>query len=149
MKYTSTFYDAHALEARLAARLASGLSARIEALPGDVSERLRFAREQAVSRARDVRRAAVTLGGNVATVSPSGAATLSGFGGFGAWWPRAASALPLLVLVAGFLMIEQWSVREQVLAAAEIDSRLLADDLPPAAYSDTGFAEYLRTAPTP
>ena len=69
--------------------------------------------------------------------------------GFGAWWPRAASVLPLLVLVAGFLMIEQWSVREQVLAAAEIDSRLLADDLPPAAYSDPGFAEYLRSAPPP
>lgn len=145
MKYTiSTFHDAHALEARLAARLASGLSARIETLPGDVSERLRFAREQAVSRARDARR--VAAGGGIASVSPFGVATLSGFG---AWWPRAASVLPLVVLVAGFLMIEQWSVREQVLAAAEIDSRLLADDLPPAAYSDPGFAEYLRTAPTP
>lgn len=144
MKITSTYHDAHALEARLAARLASGLSARIETLPGDVSERLRFAREQAVSRAREIRRAAA--GSTVSSVSPFGVATLSGFG---TWWSRAASALPLLVLVAGFLMIEQWSVREQVLAAAEIDSRLLADDLPPAAYSDPGFAEFLRTAPVP
>ena len=145
MKITSTFHDTHALEARLAARLASGLSARIETLPVDVAERLRFAREQAVSRARDVRRASAA-GGTVISVSASGVAALSGFG---AWWPRVASALPLLVLVAGFLMIEQWSVREQVLAAAEIDSRLLADDLPPAAYSDPGFAEYLRSAPPP
>jgi hypothetical protein len=144
MKFTSTIHDAHALEARLAAQLATGLSARIETLPGDVAERLRFAREQAVARARDVRRAAA--GGTVASVSPLGVAALSGFG---AWWPRAASALPLLVLVAGFLMIDQWSVREQVLAAAEIDARLLADDLPPAAYADPGFVEYLRTAPAP
>ena len=57
--------------------------------------------------------------------------------------------LPLLVLVAGLVMIDNWAVREQVLAAAEIDAQLLADDLPPAAYSDPGFGEYLRNSPTP
>ncbi len=145
MTITNTFHDAHALEARLSAQLASGLSTHLEMLPADVSERLRFAREQAVSRARATRRA-VAVGGHVTSVSSSGVATLSGFAPF---WQRAASALPVLVLVAGFLMIDHWSVREQVLAAAEIDSRLLADDLPPAAYSDPGFAEYLRTAPAP
>jgi hypothetical protein len=29
--------------------------------------------------------------------------------------------------------------------AAEIDSALLADDLPPKAYSDAGFVEFLKT----
>ena len=57
--------------------------------------------------------------------------------------------LPLLVLVSGLLMIERWAVREQVLAAAEIDALLLSDDLPPAAYSDPGFGEFLRNSPTP
>jgi len=36
---------------------------------------------------------------------------------------------------------------EQVHAAAEVDSQLLADALPPSAYTDPGFAEYLRSTP--
>jgi Protein of unknown function (DUF3619) len=36
-----------------------------------------------------------------------------------------------------------------VLAAAEIDAQLLSDSLPPTAYSDPGFAEYLRSTPQP
>ena len=33
---------------------------------------------------------------------------------------------------------------DQIRDAAEVDSALLADDLPPEAYSDPGFAEYLE-----
>ena len=147
MKISASIHDAHALEARLAAQMAIGLSTSLKTLPHDVSERLRFGREQALARARELRLAgAAAAGGIVASVSPRGVATLSGFA---FWSQRAASVLPVLVLVAGFLLIEQWSSREQVLAAAEIDARLLADDLPPAAYSDPGFAEYLRTDPAP
>lgn len=54
---------------------------------------------------------------------------------------------PLIVLVAGLLAIEQWTMREQALAAAEIDATLLSDTLPPAAYSDPGFGEFLRSPP--
>lgn len=145
MNSTSRLTDLHAVEARLAARLAGGLSARAEALPHDVSERLRFAREQAVSRARELRLAAPS-GSAVAAVTSSGALLLSGFA---PWWQRAASVLPVLVLVMGLVAIDRWAAREQVLAAADIDAQLLSDDLPPAAYSDPGFAEYLRSAPTP
>jgi hypothetical protein len=35
------------------------------------------------------------------------------------------------------------------MAAAEIDAQLLSDTLPPAAYSDPGFAEFLKNNPTP
>ena len=63
------------------------------------------------------------------------------------WWQRAASFLPLVVLVMGLVAIDRWSVREQVLAAADIDAQLLSDNLPPAAYSDPGFAEFLRSTP--
>ena len=72
-----------------------------------------------------------------------------GFSGFSGWWPQAASVLPLLVLVSGLLLIDNWVTREQVLAAAEIDAQLLSDTLPPTAYSDPGFAEYLRSSPQP
>ena len=133
------------LEARLGARLAGALNARSLALPHDITERLRFAREKSVAIARQSRVQAAS-GSAVVGVSAHGSATL---GTFLPWWQRAASFLPLLVLVAGLVMVDNWAVREQVLAAAEIDAQLLADDLPPAAYSDPGFGEYLRNAPTP
>ncbi len=133
------------LEARLGARLAGALTARSQALPHDITERLRFAREKSLAVARQSR--ARAAGGTVvAGVSAQGSAIL---GGFLPWWQRAASVLPLLVLVAGLVMIDNWSAREQVLAAAEIDAQLLSDALPPAAYSDPGFGEYLRNPPSP
>lgn len=137
--------EAHPLEARVAAQLTRRLSLGIETLPPDISERLRFARERALTRAREVQ-SRTTTGVTVSAISSRGTALLSGFA---PWWQRAASLLPLLVLAAGFMMIEQWSTDEQLQAAVEIDSRLLADDLPPTAYSDPGFAEYLRSAPAP
>lgn len=54
--------------------------------------------------------------------------------------------MPLLVLLGGLYGIDQWQLRESVLAAAEIDSLLLADDLPPLAYTDPGFTEFLRSS---
>jgi hypothetical protein len=56
-----------------------------------------------------------------------------------------SSLLPLAVLLAGLLLIDDHYTRAQIEAAAEIDA-LLAGDLPPEAYSDPGFAEYLRSA---
>ena len=133
------------LEARLGARFAGALTARSQSLPHDITERLRFAREKSLSVARESR-AQASSGTSVVGVSAHGSAIL---GGFLPWWQRAASVLPLLVLVAGLVMVDNWAVREQVLAAAEIDAQLLSDDLPPAAYSDPGFGEYLRNSPTP
>jgi hypothetical protein len=134
--------DPHATEARLAMRLAAGLTAGAEMVPHDVAERLRVAREQALARSR--LRLATPAALSAVGVSAAGAAML---GGFAPWWQRAASLLPLLLLVSGLVLIDHWVQREQVLAAADIDAQLLSDNLPPAAYSDPGFVEYLRTVP--
>ena len=134
-----------ALEGQLALRITARLSNGAESLPHDITERLRVAREQATTRARQTRRQTAAAPA-VVGVSAGGAALL---GGFAPWWQRAASVLPLLVLVSGLLMIERWAQQEQVLAAAEIDTQLLSDDLPPSAYSDPGFGEFLRAAPPP
>jgi len=141
MKTINPYQDVQTLEARLAARLAAGLSAQAQTLPHDIGERLRFAREQALTRAREVRQHAAAAAPVVVGVS-RGAAVLAGAP---AWWQRAASVLPLLVLLAGLLMIHEWLIQEQVQAAADIDAVLLADDLPPAAYTDPGFAEFLKS----
>lgn len=137
--------EVQTIEHRLGARLAAALAEQAQALPHDLSERLRVARDGAVARAREVRQPAVATAGGHAVVSPArGAAAL---GGFVPWWHRAASVLPLVLLVLGFVMVERFATFEQVQAAAEIDSMLLADDLPPDAYSDPGFAEFLRSPP--
>ena len=135
--------DTSALEARLAARLAGSLTAGAHAMPHDITERLRVARDQALQRARLVRET-VSGANQVVGVSASGTAVLAGFA---AWRQRFALGLPLLVMVAGLVAIDRYSVREQVLAAADIDAQLLSDTLPPSAYSDPGFAEFLRSAP--
>lgn len=62
------------------------------------------------------------------------------------WLVRLASLLPLLALLAGLWGINHWAHREQVQAAAEVDTALLTDDLPPAAYADPGFEEYLLSS---
>lgn len=133
------------VEGRLATSIARALTSRTESASHDITERLRFAREKALERARQSRLAA-SSGTTIVGVSAHGAGLLSGFV---PWWQRAASVLPVIMLVAGFLAIDHWSVREQVLAAADFDALLLADDLPPAAYSDPGFAEFLRSPTAP
>jgi hypothetical protein len=133
------------LQARLATRLAAGLGEELDSLPHDICERLRIAREQAVSRARELRspqRAGAVAPGVVAV-----GAGMAVLGGPSLWWRRLAAVLPLLVLLGGLVLISDRTTHEQVRAAADIDSVLLADDLPPAAYSDPGFAEYLKTPP--
>jgi hypothetical protein len=141
MRTTSLYTDADALQARLAARLVAGIGEQAANLPHDITERLRVAREQAVSKAREVRRQAPVTAPMVVGHA-RGAAVL---GGPTLWWQRMASVLPLLVLLVGLVLINQFTAREQLLAAAEIDSVLLADDLPPDAYSDPGFAEFLKS----
>ncbi len=147
MKTDNRPHEEHAIEARLATAIAGGLTVGVERLPHDVATRLRFAREQALAlaRATQARRPALAAGGMaVVGVSPRGAAILGG--GFVPWWQRAASVLPLLALVAGLVMIDHWTVREQVVAAADFDTQLLADDLPPSAYTDPGFVEFLKSS---
>jgi hypothetical protein len=131
--------DLDALQARFALRVASRLSERADALPHDLSERLRVAREQAVQSAHRLRRA-----------EPAGAAVLAGAGGVAALgqppsaWLRLASLLPLMLLVAGLLGIQHLHAQAEIHAAADVDAALLADDLPPEAYGDPGFVVFLK-----
>ncbi len=140
MKTTRPYTDIDVLQTRVAARLVAGLGESAANTPHDITERLRSAREQALDRARAARRVqaapAVLQQGNSLLLSATPV-----------WWQRLASALPVLVLFAGLQFIDHWASREQVLAAAELDGSLLADTLPPAAYADPGFAEFVRSAP--
>ena len=127
-----------ALEARVALRIAGALSRGNEAIPHDIAERLKVARQRALDRARELRK----LGAAPAHHLEGGALLMSGPP---SWWLRLASFAPLVLLLVGLLFIQRSYVDQQVRAAAEIDAAILTDDLPPQAYSDQGFAEYLRT----
>ena len=133
------------LESRLSARLAAALSEQSTTLPHDIGERLRVMREQAVTRAHQVRRPAELSNASAVLVDSNGSARLGGSPA--SWWMRLASAVPLVILAAGLLLVQNLTDREQVLAAADIDAVLLADELPPSAYTDPGFREFLKSAP--
>ena len=53
-------------------------------------------------------------------------------GGRNRWWLRLASVAPMLLLVLGLLLVQYWSDREQVLAAAAIDAVLAGPQFTPA-----------------
>jgi len=129
------------LEARAGLRLAAHLNAGTAALPHDVGERLRFARERALERARLARQPQAQTAPMVVL---TGRSTLA-LGGSPTWQWRLASLLPAVALVAGLVTIQMQTDDDMVFAAAEVDSALLTDDLPPSAYADDGFAEFLRS----
>jgi len=141
--------DLEARTHRFGLRIAAHLTEQGAELPHDVSERLRFAREQALARATQARAARTALSVVSPTVVQMGA-TLAlsggprGTGGEGGLWAKLVSALPLLALLAGLLLMQQGQIYEQIVAAAEVDTALLSDNLPPSAFSDPGFAEFLR-----
>jgi len=132
-----------AIESRFARSIAACLTESSERVAPDVAERLRFAREKALESARARRGVDVVQGvGRTA----SGAAVV----GFSRspWWLRFASVLPLVALVGGLALIQDWQTRSQISVAAEVDEALLGDDLPINAYRDPGFSEFLKAPPS-
>jgi hypothetical protein len=129
------------LEARFALQVTARLTEQSMNLGADIDTRLRFAREKALSQARLV--AAQTRTPVAAVVNARGAAALLG-GGPSSWWLKFASIAPAFALAAGLFLIQNWHIGMQISAAAEVDAALLADDLPPTAYKDPGFAEFLK-----
>ncbi len=129
-----------AIQGRFALRVAAHLTERSDSLAADLGERLRFARENALARAQAAR---AVQSSQPVGVSAAGAAVL-GRSGWG-WWLRIGAVAPAFALAAGLFLIQAWQDKAQISVAAEIDAALLADDLPPTAYSDAGFAEFLKT----
>jgi hypothetical protein len=51
------------------------------------------------------------------------------------------------VLLAGLVTIHVVQNEYRARELAEIDAALLTDDLPPAAYADPGFVQFLKSTP--
>lgn len=129
-----------AAQSRFALRVTARLSQSTESLAPEITERLRFARETALLRSRAVRAASAAA----STVATTSAGTLILGGWASGWGVKLASMLPLVALVGGLVLIQHAQTESQISVAAEIDADLLADDLPPRAYGDAGFLEFLK-----
>ena len=134
------------LQDRFGLKTASYLSAGAADLPYDISERLRAARVQAVAK----RKVAKTqTSGSVIGAGGSAALTWGSEDGL-SWWARIGSVLPLVALVVGLLVINSIQNDNRAQEVAEVDVALLTDELPPEAFADPGFVQYLKiTRQTP
>lgn len=115
----------------VAARLTAGTAE----LPHFIGERLRAARARALAARKPTSvRTAFSL------LASGGEASLT----FG-WWNRIGTALPLIALVAGMVLIHTVQNELRASEVAEVDAALLTDDLPPSAYADPGFIQFLKS----
>ena len=129
---------------RMGQSLAGLLTAASSELSHDLTERLRVARQQALAVRKPEAAPSYQL------VAQGSSLTLAGSPSEGlGLWSILGSALPLLALVTGLVAV-QWLDRERIVSElAEIDAALLVDDLPPAAYSDPGFMQFMRQSGQP
>jgi hypothetical protein len=119
--------------------LAAKLNVSSQDLGHDISERLRVARQLALnSRPMPQRLMRHSL-----AVQANG--TLSGLPDEGLnLWRILISALPLLALVSGLMFIQALQQDLAETDIASLDSALLLDELPPDAYTDPGFVQFLK-----
>ena len=129
---------------RFALQVTARLSEATDDLAYDISERLRAARMQALGK----RKIAATQNANNISIS-GGAVTLTFGNEHLSSWDRLASTIPLLALVLGLIAINVIQNDNRANEIAEIDSALLTDDLPPSAYTDAGFAQFLKLSSAP
>ncbi len=134
--------EMQAVEDRFGRLVRARLDETESALPYDVTERLRAGRERALAK----RKLAPQIRPVMVSNSNGGAATLTlGDGGEQGPLNWLASLVPLLLLLAGLLMIQWVQDDNRASELADVDTALLTDDLPTAAYTDPGFLEFLKT----
>ncbi len=125
---------------RWGAHFSGQLTLATPGLPHDITERLRVARQLALAQRKPLVQS--RLAKNV-QMNNDGSLTAPADEGLNLW-SILASALPLLALVFGLMAI-QWVQQDNVTSEiAAIDAALLTDELPPDAYTDAGFAQFLK-----
>lgn len=138
---TLTHNDRGEMSDALARQVAARLDAASMELPHDITERLRAARTRAVA-ARLLPQTRMQTSHEVTAQNGVG---MLHFGDEGLnLWSRLASLLPLIALIAGLALIQNFLDDDRAKELAEVDSAMLADDLPPTAYADPGFLQFLK-----
>lgn len=130
---------------RFARRVTARLSENNQLLAYDISERLRAGRERALSERR--REVSVHQRVAAASIQQQGATATLGGPGQHRWWRGALTAAPLVGLALGLAVFISSQNDFGTQEVAEVDTALLTDDLPPSAYADPGFLQFIKTAP--
>lgn len=132
-------YSKEAKDLDFAYKVRRALTESAEDLPPATLDRLAQARQLALERKK---------ADTPVTVKVAKPALASNFGfsfqGPSGWFGKLAVALPAFVLVVGLVGIFEYEQQQNINELADIDAAVLADELPPAAYVDTGFSAYIN-----
>jgi hypothetical protein len=125
---------------RLGFSIARQLSEQTADVSHDIGERLRFARQKAIAQQK-----IQPLPASQFVLGTHGGLSMSASGSDKpGLWSILGSVIPPLLLLAGFVTFMVDSQSERIEEIARIDAELLADDVPPAAYVDPGFVQFLQ-----
>ena len=123
-------------------RLAAHLDDANQTLAYDITERLRAARMRAVA-SRKVSQLEWQSAAQVQ--SQNGVLSLKPGHKFQSIYQTMVSLLPLVCLAAGLVFLYDFHNDQSASELAEVDSALLIDGLPPQAYADPAFANFLKS----
>lgn len=117
-------------EERFAAQVRQALNHNLDDIPPTALRRMEAARHHALAHQKQAEVELVT-----ATSSPVGAIFSN---------PRVRQSLAAIALLLGMGIAAYWQASEYILDLEEVDSALLADELPPEAFMDKGFSAWLK-----
>ncbi len=104
----------------------------------DIAERLRFARERAIGAQK------IASTSTAWSLAPQTSGVFALGGGNFNLFSKLGMIVPLVALVVGLIAINQLQNDYRAKEIADVDAALLTDDLPPAAYADQGFGQFLK-----
>jgi hypothetical protein len=134
-------------DTQFAYKVRHALDRNLDNLPETTTQRLAAARALALSRKKhaapltqtqDLSRLAGAGGGALGAAPDDGKRSLF------AWLGRLSVALPILLGIVLFVGLYQYEERSRINELADIDSAILSDELPIAAYLDHGFKAFLE-----
>jgi hypothetical protein len=124
------------LESSFARSITSYLNLANDDLSSEIKTRLEFSRKLAISQAKRT---------SVANIN-GGSSILSLMNNSGEFWPKIFGMASIIVLFAGLIVIDEVQSDNRAIELANIDQAILTDWLPPSAYLDQGFIQYLKTS---
>lgn len=119
-------------EERYAYRVRQALNHGLKDLPPAASRRLEAARHLALTRQKQPRRAAINDGHGLLALR------------LGASIPYLKQVLAIVALLLGMWISFYWHSVQYVTELEDVDSALLSDDIPPEAFMDNDFFEWLK-----
>lgn len=119
-------------EERYAYRVRQTLNFGLKDIPPAASRRLEAARHLALARQKQAAPQLVTAGTGVLSLSTS------------VYTPYFKQALAVIALLLGMWISFYWHSVQYVTELEDVDSALLTDDLPPDAFLDNDFFEWLK-----